>query len=138
MCVGAPSWAQPHRAGGADVEALRISFITRKLSLTPDEAKQFWPVFNAFEADLKKVRAEKKELSESVNDFSSLTDAQVKEHLDKLLDLDQKELDLKKTYTANLMEVIPAYKVALLYQAVEDFRRWLIERAQPRRPGGNQ
>lgn len=131
-CMLVPASAQPDKP---NIDALRISWITKKLSLTPEEAQKFWPVFNEFEAELKKVREERRNLDKDVTDWSTKSEAEVKQHLDKLLELDQKELDLKKTYTARLYEVIPAYKVILLYKAVEEFRRWLIEKAQQRRPG---
>jgi hypothetical protein len=128
--------SQPDRS--ADFEALRVSFITRKLKLTPEEAQVFWPVFNEFEAELGKVRDERKRFGEAVTDWSALSDEQVKDHLTNLLALDQKELDLKKTYTQRLFQVIPPYKVALLYKAIEDFKRWLIDRARQQRPGPRQ
>lgn len=133
LLSGGSAQAQPAR--DVNVDALRISFITRKLNLTPDEAKVFWPVFNEFEAELKKVREKKRELGKSVTDWSALSEEEVKKHMDQVLDLDQKELDLKKTYTAKLYEVIPPYKVVLLYRTVEDFKMWLINQARQKRPG---
>ena len=38
------------------VEALKISFITNKLNLTPEEAKLFWPIYNQYEDEKKALR----------------------------------------------------------------------------------
>ena len=37
------------------VEAAKVGFITREVKLTPDEAKVFWPVYEAFHAELRSV-----------------------------------------------------------------------------------
>ena len=50
-----PLMAQPPAAGG-DLEAIRVGYITKKLSLTTDEAKVFWPVYDAYRDEMKLVR----------------------------------------------------------------------------------
>ena len=37
------------------VEAAKVGFITREVKLSPDEAKVFWPVYEAFHAELRSV-----------------------------------------------------------------------------------
>ena len=44
-----------------NVEALKVAFITRHLNLTSEEAQKFWPAYNAYFEDLKKVRKDNKE-----------------------------------------------------------------------------
>lgn len=121
------------------VEALKVSFISNRLHLTPEEAQKFWPVFNQYEAELNTVRKEKRQHSSQHRDWPTLPDAEVRQHINRLLELEQQEMDLKKKYTNELFNAVPAYKVALLYQAVEDFKVWLINQAKNRRdrtPGG--
>ena len=40
------------------IEALKIAFITKELNLSPEEAQRFWPVYNNYTQELKKVRLE--------------------------------------------------------------------------------
>ena len=40
------------------IEALKIAFITKELNLSPEEAQRFWPVYNNYIQELKKVRQE--------------------------------------------------------------------------------
>ena len=40
------------------LEALKIAFITKELNLSPEEAQRFWPVYNNYSQELKKVRQE--------------------------------------------------------------------------------
>ena len=43
------------------IEAAKVSFITKKLELTPEESKEFWPVVNEMEAEIKSSRKSLKE-----------------------------------------------------------------------------
>ncbi|MCE3283001.1 MAG: hypothetical protein K0Q66_1738 [Chitinophagaceae bacterium] len=38
------------------VEAIKVAYITKELSLTSDEAQKFWPVYNEYFGEIKKVR----------------------------------------------------------------------------------
>mgnify|MGYP000102795358 FL=1 len=52
------SFAQP-RGGGmrADrIEAVKIAFMTKYINLSADEAQKFWPTYNAYNNEIKKVR----------------------------------------------------------------------------------
>jgi hypothetical protein len=40
------------------VEAVRMAYITKELSLTSDEAQKFWPVYNNYWDEIKKARDE--------------------------------------------------------------------------------
>ena len=42
------------------LQSLEIAFLTRELALTPAEAEKFWPVHNAYMAELKKARQDNK------------------------------------------------------------------------------
>jgi hypothetical protein len=52
------SFAQP-RSGGMRanrLEALKIAFMTKYINLSADEAQKFWPSYNAYDNEIKKVR----------------------------------------------------------------------------------
>lgn len=40
------------------IESLKIAFLSRQLSLTPEEAQKFWPVYNQYDDEIKKLRKE--------------------------------------------------------------------------------
>jgi Spy/CpxP family protein refolding chaperone len=44
-----------------ELEALRIAFISKQLELTPAEAEKFWPVYNSYQGDLRKMVRENQE-----------------------------------------------------------------------------
>ncbi|MFN3299174.1 MAG: hypothetical protein ACK41Z_03180 [Sediminibacterium sp.] len=43
-----------------NIEAIKVAYITKQLNLTAEEAQKFWPVHNAYMAELKKARQENK------------------------------------------------------------------------------
>jgi hypothetical protein len=47
--------------GGRNIESLKIAYITRELTLAPEEAQKFWPVYNTYTAELKAARKEQKD-----------------------------------------------------------------------------
>ena len=40
------------------IRTLKVAFITEKLDLTPKEAQEFWPVYNAFDKQVFQVRSQ--------------------------------------------------------------------------------
>ena len=43
------------------IEALKVAYITQVLKLTAEEAQKFWPTYNSYFEELKKVRQANKE-----------------------------------------------------------------------------
>lgn len=112
------------------VEAMRIAFITNRLDLTPDEAKQFWPIYNNYRHDLTQLRR-----SFYPNDDG--TDPHL--DADRQLDFEQRKLDLKKQYKLQFSQVLSKEKLNKLVSAEEDFKRLLMQTIRNRRqqrPGG--
>ena len=112
------------------VEAMRVAFLTNRLELSPEEAKQFWPVYNSYRHDLTQLR----------RSFFPKDDGS-DPHLDanRQLEFEQKKLDLKKQYLPQFEHVIGKAKLDKLVSAEEDFKRLLIQTMRNRRqqhPGG--
>src|SRR6187397_2237939 len=54
-CFIAPARSQQAN-DGERLEALKIAYLTKKLNLKTEEAQKFWPVYNEYIAEMKKVR----------------------------------------------------------------------------------
>ena len=39
-----------------EIEAMKVGFLTKRLSLSPEEAKTFWPVYDQYQNELNKIR----------------------------------------------------------------------------------
>ena len=115
-------------------EAMKIGFITNRLSLTQDEAKKFWPVYNQFQDELSSLRQKRRgDRREAKQDFDQLSDKEVEKVGDDEIVFRQSELDIIKKYHAQFKQVLPIKKVARLYQAEEDFKKELLRQLKDRR-----
>jgi hypothetical protein len=57
----ANGYAQSQEPPGRKLAGLKIAYVTNQLSLTPEEAEKFWPVYNNYIREFRKTRMEKKE-----------------------------------------------------------------------------
>ena len=128
--------AQPGGGGGQDLEAIRIGYITKKLSLTPDEAKVFWPVYDGYRTEMKEVRGDMRETAQAAReDFDVMTDAEVETAVNKMLDGRRKELEITLRYHEQFKKVMNIRKIAKLYKAEREFTQLLLTRLQERQNG---
>lgn len=105
---------------------MRIAFITDKVDLTPDEAKDFWPIYNEYVAkrqDLRKPMTVKGD-----------PDAEIKMTLEN----EEKLLSLKKEYYNKLKTVIPAEKIVRLKSAEKEFKKEILNIAKQGRKKGKK
>lgn len=122
------------------IESAKIGFITRELRLTPEEAKAFWPIYNAMEADLKK--ANRDPLREGLKTvrgeggIDNLTDAQARELLAELDKVGAEREAVRRTYQKEFLKVLPPQKVLKLHVAERKFRQEVMERLKDARGGG--
>ncbi|APY09351.1 hypothetical protein BWZ20_14015 [Winogradskyella sp. J14-2] len=110
------------------IKAQKIAFITEKLELTSKEAQQFWPIYNAFEAKVEKIKSEdlrplKREMRQS-----NVSDKRAGEILDKLLEAETEMHNAKLELVEDLKTVISAKKIIMLKVAEDQFNQKLLDR----------
>jgi hypothetical protein len=110
------------------IESFKIAFITKRLNLTPEEAKVFWPVYNKYSDELEVLRKNKVDFDNI--DFSNLSAEEADKKGKEIFAFKQSELDLQKKYYSEFKKVIPAQKVLLLMKTENDFKRQLLRMLQ--------
>lgn len=144
---GGPPDGPGNGQGRERMEAMRVAYITQRVGLTTEEAQKFWPVFNEMQTELESIRQERHAMMDSHRDdpqMENSSEAEIKSEMQKMLELDQRELNIKKAYHTKFLAILPARKVALLYSAEEHFKRELIrrlssrDRAEGERPGNGR
>jgi Spy/CpxP family protein refolding chaperone len=119
------------------IESAKIGFITRELQLTPDEAKAFWPIYNAMEAELKK--ANRDPLREGLKTvrgeggIDNLSDAQARELLAEIDKVGSEREAIRRTYQKEFLKVLPPQKVLKLHVAERKFKQEVMERLRDAR-----
>lgn len=100
--------------------------VATALELTESEAKAFWPVYNAYQSDMvthyDKILGFIDRFSKA---YDSMTDATATKLLNDYLALEANHVVLLKSYVPRFQKVLPAIKVARLYQ-VENKMRALV------------
>ena len=111
------------------IEQERIPFFTKKLSLTPDEAKAFWPLYDEYEQKKHDLMKQKRKIGKQVmfND-STVTNDKAKELNIAYFKLENDELDLEKAYNEKFKKILPIQKVDKLYFAEHQFRIYLLKK----------
>lgn len=114
------------------VEAQRVAFLTNRLSLTPEEAQQFWPVFNEYRKAMKEVRKDKRPDKAPEN----MTDKEADDFLVDAINAEEREFALRKDLVQKLRKFLPSRKIVMLFQAEEEFKKKLLNEVRERRGEG--
>lgn len=116
------------------IDALRISFISSKVSLTTQETQLFWPLYNEYNDKSDDIKKSFRQQFVKDVDFSALIDKEAEAYLVAELLVKQKEYELSKEYYEKFRKVLPIKKIALIRRAEEDFRKELIKNIKGNSP----
>jgi len=101
-------------------EAIRAEkkvLIAENMQLTQSEADMFWPIYDAYQKDIKKiVDKDLANIKKFAENYGSMTDEAANEIIKAHLANEAEYLKLKNTYLPKFMKVLPATKVARYYQ----------------------
>ncbi len=109
------------------MESKKIAYLSDKLELTPGEAQVFWPLYNEYNAELKKERKDRRE-----NNLEIITDDEASKMIDKQLEYQQRELDIKKEYVEKIKSTIGAKKALMLWRYERKFKEDMIRQIKRR------
>ena len=123
----------------AEMEAKKIAFLTEKLALTTKESEKFWPVFNEKEAKIKELRKEFKEHKPDKGEkIDEMTDAEVKELIEKGFDVKEKHISIDRAYNQKFIDVIGVKRTAKLYHIEREFKKQMHQKKSENNSGGKQ
>ena len=121
------------------LQSLKVAYLTEELNLTPEEAQAFWPLYNELESKMKAIRkAQRENRISTKKNHETMSDKELAASIDRELEYEQQELNLKKEYNVLFKKILPIRKVAKLHASEQGFRKELLRGAKDRRhiPGG--
>lgn len=124
--------AQRGEGGREKIKAYQVAFYTQKLDLTADEAKGFWPLYDAYREEAKILQKELRAGGKNIND-DSLTDKELEAIINQRFEVEQQKIDLEKSYYLKFKKVLPLRKVAKLPQVEKAFRASLLKEMKNKR-----
>lgn len=123
----------------ARIEAEKIAFFTLRMDLSPDEAKDFWPVYNEFNEKRNQLKKEKNALlrHNALTDKDNIDEKEIEKNGDRLIEYMIEEAELTKEYHQKFKKILPARKVIRIYQTENQFNRILLEQLKNQRSQQN-
>lgn len=131
IAISQPVLAQD-KGGNSNMEILRQKvkadkklIVAANMQLTEAEAKKFWPIYEAYQDDLKKLN---QRLGKLIVDYAdaynkgAVPDATAKKLLDEALSIEEAEVQLKRSYVPKLAQALPEMKVARYIQLENKIR----------------
>jgi|ERR1700735_255586 hypothetical protein len=108
----------PDHGWAGQLEAMKTTFITTRLRLTPQEAERFWPIYNLYDSEVKQANY----------NFRHSPNPNVLEH-QKIL------LSIREKYAIEFLKAISPGKINDFWTAEVDFNR-LVQQEMIRRRRG--
>lgn len=106
------------------IKSMRIAYISNLLQLTPDESQRFWPLYNQFESDQKKIRDKYR----ADRDPALLSDQEVEKFIQDGFEMEEQLLKSRRDFVQKLKPVLSVRKIALLTKAERNFNREILQR----------
>jgi hypothetical protein len=107
------------------IKADRKLVVAANMKLTEEEAKGFWPVYDAYQADLQKINARLlgtiKRYADAYNK-GAVPDGTAKKLINEAIAVEEAEVKLKRGYLPKLEKVLPGAKVARYLQIENKIR----------------
>ncbi|MDH5255443.1 MAG: hypothetical protein OEW72_05950 [Gammaproteobacteria bacterium] len=99
------------------IQSERKLLISQGLSLTPDENKAFWPVYDKYMLDMKSAGDLRvKVITDYAASYGNLTDEVAKQLIADMLKYQEKVVKTRKSYLRKFRKAIPETKLARFYQ----------------------
>lgn len=100
-----------------DLRAQRKQITAQNMTLTADEATKFWPIFDQYRQEAKRLNDDRWALiKDYAANYKSMTDAQAQDYITRSNAFDQQLLELRMKYVPVFERVISPRKAALWYQ----------------------
>ncbi len=116
LLSGSAYFCDAQQGNKDDINTVKIAYITNQLNLTPEEAQQFWPVYNRYFSEVKKAQLD------SPND---------------VLAFQEKLVNIRKKYKPEFKEVLGSDdRVNKAYTAEAKFISLLKNELKNRRTNG--
>ncbi|HEY4874618.1 MAG TPA: hypothetical protein VIH86_03540 [Puia sp.] len=99
---------------GDGIQVIKMGYIAKQLNLSPEEAERFWPVYNQYTAEIRKIR---------IDAIGNKEDEVVTE---------EKVVNVRKKYSNQFAKVLPPDKVNLFFRSEKQFGNF-VQREMERR-----
>jgi len=128
LLIGLSGYAQRDGRMNERIKAQKVAFITEKLSLTAEEAQQFWPIYNAFEEKREGIKSgQLREVKMKIRQNPDMSDSEASKLLEQILNAENEIHNAKMKLAKDLQSVLSPKKIIRLRAAEDEFNRELLQ-----------
>lgn len=110
----------------AQIDRLRVAFITEELDLSVEESQEFWPIFNAFRDQKKALERDQRRSIRDAQNKSSITEEELL-NLNSKIQLSKKDLvEIEAQLIKDLIPILGAERCLALMTMEADFRKRIL------------
>jgi len=124
--LAAPTLAQDNRLGltdteiqlmRSDVQSAKNKIVADTMQFTDAESQAFWPIYRDFARDQQKIGDERVGvIRDFANKYDTLTDDDAKDLVQRLMNVEDKTLNLREDYWTKFQAALGAKRAAKFYQ----------------------
>ena len=115
------------------LESAKVAFITNRLSLTPEQAEKFWPIYNKYADERSSVMNELSKIDRAGD--NGISDSQAREMIQRRFDHQKKLLDQEREFMGNIVQVISPAQAIKLSNINREFTRQVYRMQRSRENG---
>ncbi|MGE0079002.1 MAG: hypothetical protein AB7S48_14175 [Bacteroidales bacterium] len=113
------------------LKAEKVAFLTKKLELSPDEAKQFWPLYDEYWDRKNAILTERRRfVDEFMKESDKLLDSDIINYTNRYVNSHKQETDLLSEFNTRLKSILSPKKIMLLYQSNYEFKDYLLKKVK--------
>jgi hypothetical protein len=117
------------------IQEKKKAFFNEKLQLTPKESDQFWPLYNDYSNRKNLINQQRNSLmAYYIQNEKNLSDKEMTETLEELLDFQRQETSLMESYTKKFKEFLPDSKIIKIFVTELQFKKLLLTQSIRPRP----
>lgn len=126
--------AQNNLSPREKIQAQKVAFITGKISLTPEEAQYFWPVYNEYEKKKEElINKQRNATRQAMEGIDALPDREIENLLTDFIEVQKAQSALLEDYNRKFLQILSAEKVMKLYIAEIQFKNFLLRQIKENR-----
>ncbi len=130
------SFGQGYKEKKEKIKALKVAYITEKLSLSTEEAQKFWPIYNTFDEKQFEIRHNKlRKVMDKIENggIENISEKEAQSLISEMESNEDEMHQLKKKFIQDIQKVLPAKKIILLKKSEDEFNRKLLREFRERK-----
>jgi Spy/CpxP family protein refolding chaperone len=111
------------------IEKAKITYINKRLSLSPAQAEKFWPVYNDYNDQKMEVKRVMRKLKMETKD-TTVSDEQLRQDIKTFMEYKQRLLTIEKESMDRYLKILQPRQAVDLIKAEREFIKLLYKRME--------